>query len=147
MPLIPVAARISACIRGRRPLVPKLHLGTHSSPQLHCPASHPTKNSANVVPKIPLNPSKPPRLPHPVPTRVSTCIPLVLLTFTFFLSPQTAPACGLDWTLPQAHFEGVDDQGYVAYWEKIAQADLGDGLTIPLHIGFNSHREASSPTH
>jgi hypothetical protein len=71
----------------------------------------------------------------------------LLLTFTLFLLPSAlASACGLDWTLPQAHFEGVDEQGYVAYWEKIGQADLGDGLRIPVNIGFNSHRQSASPT-
>jgi hypothetical protein len=71
-------------------------------------------------------------------------LPLTLFLLTFTLSPSRG--CGLDWTLPQAHFEGVDEQGYVSYWEKIGQADLGDGLIIPVHINFNSHREASSPT-
>ena len=53
--------------------------------------------------------------------------------------------CGLDWTLPQAHFDGVEEHGYVAYWEKIGEIDLGDKLVIPVHIGFDSHRETSSP--
>src|SRR5580698_11336101 len=44
------------------------------------------------------------------------------------------------------HFDGVNEQGYVSYWEKIGEADLGDGLVIPLNINFNSHRETSSPT-
>ncbi|HEX4141806.1 MAG TPA: hypothetical protein VHY09_15770, partial [Candidatus Methylacidiphilales bacterium] len=62
-----------------------------------------------------------------------------------FLVPLSALGCGLDWTLPQAHFEGVEEHGYVAYWEKIGEIELGDGVVLPVHIGFNSHREASSP--
>jgi YD repeat-containing protein len=62
------------------------------------------------------------------------------------LAPSLGMGCGLDWTLPQAHFDGVEEHGYVAYWEKIGEADLGDGLVIPVNIGFNSHGEGSSPT-
>jgi hypothetical protein len=53
--------------------------------------------------------------------------------------------CGLDWSLPTNHFDGVEEHGYVSYWEKMGEADLGDGLVIPVNINFNSHREASSP--
>ncbi len=60
------------------------------------------------------------------------------------LLPLGAMGCGLDWSLPQAHFAGVEEHGYVAYWETIAEMDLG-AVVIPVHIGFNSHREASSP--
>jgi hypothetical protein len=62
------------------------------------------------------------------------------------LVPSFATGCGLDWIAPQAHFDGVEEHGYVAYWEKIGEADLDDGLTIPVNIGFNSHCESSSPT-
>ena len=58
--------------------------------------------------------------------------------------PIAAEGCGLDWSLPVAHYEGVEEHGYVAYWEKIGDIDLGSGLVIPVHIGFNSRREASS---
>lgn len=64
----------------------------------------------------------------------------------FALGPSLAMGCGLDWTLPHVHFNGVEEHGYVAYWEKIGEADLGDRLVIPVDINFNSHREASSPT-
>ncbi len=61
------------------------------------------------------------------------------------LGPFFAMGCGLDWTLPQAHFNGVEEHGYVAYWEKIGDVALSDKLTIPVNIGFNSRRETSSP--
>ena len=60
------------------------------------------------------------------------------------LASLSAMGCGLDWTLPRAHFEGVEEHGYVAYWETIGEIDLGDKMVLPVHIGFNSHREASS---
>jgi len=69
---------------------------------------------------------------------------LMLIGIT--LIPSFAMGCGLDWTLPTNHFDGVEEHGYVSYWEKIGEADLGDGLVIPVNINFNSHRESSSPT-
>jgi hypothetical protein len=62
-----------------------------------------------------------------------------------FLAPLPAVSCGLDWTLPQAHFEGVEEHGFVSYWEKIGEIDLGDKVVLPVNIGFNSHREGASP--
>jgi hypothetical protein len=93
-----------------------------------------------------LSRSLPPSVPLPSSVRNFPLCFLCALSWPILFWPITAPACGLDWTLPQAHFEGVDENGYVAYWEKIGQADLGDGLVIPVNIGFNSHRETSSPT-
>jgi hypothetical protein len=61
------------------------------------------------------------------------------------MAPFSVLGCGLDWTLPQAHFDGVEEHGYVAYWEKIGEIDLGEKLVLPVHIGFDSHRETSSP--
>jgi hypothetical protein len=63
----------------------------------------------------------------------------------FWLAPFPVIACGLDWTLPQAHFEGVEEHGFVSYWEKVGEIDLGNKVVLPVNIGFNSHREASSP--
>lgn len=64
---------------------------------------------------------------------------------TIALISPLAAGCGLDWTLPVNHFDGVEEHGYVSYWEKIGEIDLGDGLVIPVNINFNSHREADSP--
>jgi hypothetical protein len=91
-------------------------------------------------------PNLPPSVPLPFSVRnLPSFLPL-LFTLALCLWPFSLPGCGIAWTLPRAHFEGVDEEGYVAYWEKIGEADLGDGLIIPVHIGFNSHRESSSPT-
>lgn len=74
--------------------------------------------------------------------RVTVCA--VMAWAGVFFAARPAQACGLDWTLPQAYFEGVDGNGNVAYWEKIGEIDLGPNEVLPVHIGFNSHREASS---
>jgi hypothetical protein len=71
---------------------------------------------------------------------------IALALIGVLLIPSMAIGCGLDWTLPTNHFDGVEEHGYVSVWEKIGEADLGDGLVIPVNINFNSHREASSPT-
>jgi hypothetical protein len=70
--------------------------------------------------------------------------PVILIAFGW--SSSLAIGCGLGWTLPTSHFNGVEEHGYVSYWEKIGQVDLGDGLIVPININFNSHRESSSPT-
>ncbi len=53
--------------------------------------------------------------------------------------------CGLDWRLPVNHFDGVSAQGYVAYWEKIADLEL-DGMKVPIVIGFRSNMENGTPS-
>jgi hypothetical protein len=70
--------------------------------------------------------------------------PVILIAFGW--SSSLAIGCGLGWTLPTSLFNGVEEHGYVSYWEKIGQVDLGDGLIVPININFNSHRESSSPT-
>lgn len=64
--------------------------------------------------------------------------------FTVVLTSEVL-SCGIDWRLPQSHFEGVDEQGHVLYCEKIGTLDMGDGLDIPLHIMFKSEWMANSP--
>lgn len=71
--------------------------------------------------------------------------PALAAVLAALLAPMTALGCGLDWSLPQAHFEGVEEHGYVAYWETLGEIDLGNKVVIPVHAGFNSHRETSSP--
>ena len=39
-------------------------------------------------------------------------------------SPNTL-GCG-DFSLPQPHFEGVSEAGYVSHWEQVGTLDLGD---------------------
>lgn len=57
----------------------------------------------------------------------------------------SSPGCGISWTVPVTHFDGVDERGYVCYSQRIAEIDLGEGLKLPLIINFRSDRESSSP--
>ena len=55
-------------------------------------------------------------------------------------------ACGGDaWTVPKDHFDGVNQFGYVTFWDKIADVDIGEDQPFPIVIGFQSAREKSSP--
>jgi hypothetical protein len=56
-----------------------------------------------------------------------------------------ASACGIQWNLPQNHFDGIDKDGYISYWEKIGEIDDGRGTRFPLHVNFRSDRELVSP--
>jgi hypothetical protein len=84
------------------------------------------------------------KLMHRVYIRQRACY-AIAAGLALCLVSQAARACGLDWTLPQAHFAGVEEHGYVSYWEKIGEVDLGGNVVLPVYIGFNSRREASSP--
>jgi hypothetical protein len=55
-------------------------------------------------------------------------------------------ACGLWSSPPTNHFDGADEHGYVEYWEKVANVNFGDGLTLPMEIGFRSHYENGAPS-
>jgi YD repeat-containing protein len=65
------------------------------------------------------------------------------------LAAPLARGCGVDWTVPSNHFEGVNAQGYVSYWEKVGEVDFGaqngDPFKLPLIIGFRSDFETVSP--
>lgn len=52
---------------------------------------------------------------------------------------------GFDWRLPLSHFDGVNEQGYVLFCEKIGVLDVGENLQIPIHIMFKSEWMANSP--
>ena len=61
------------------------------------------------------------------------------------LLPDVQGGVGLDWILPQSHFEGVDEQGYVSYSEKIGELDVAKDLQLPIYIVFQSNWMTSSP--
>jgi len=75
--------------------------------------------------------------------RVDICLIGLGATSLFFSGE--ALACGIEWKLPQSHFEGVDEQGHVLYGEKIGALDVGGDLQIPIHIMFKSNWMANSP--
>lgn len=54
-------------------------------------------------------------------------------------------ACGIEWSVPVTHFDGVDSKGHVCYSEKIGEVDVSDGVKLPLIINFRSDREFASP--
>ncbi len=60
-------------------------------------------------------------------------------------SAVSLAGCGGSFDVPKDHFDGVDAFGYVSYWDKIADIDIGEDTPLPLVIGFKSNRETSSP--
>jgi hypothetical protein len=59
-------------------------------------------------------------------------------------SVGAARPCGIDWQVPINHFDGVNEFGKLSYWREIGKMDLGDGLNVPLILGFNPTRRNSS---
>ena len=51
----------------------------------------------------------------------------------------------MDLAPPKNHFDGINEQGNLSYWEKIGDLDIGDGVNFPLIVGFSSGRASSSP--
>jgi len=54
--------------------------------------------------------------------------------------------CGIDWSLPKNHFDGVNEFGFVSIWETLGSIPLGSGLSLPLNANFRSDRSTSSST-
>lgn len=61
------------------------------------------------------------------------------------LAAREARGCGLHWSKPVNHFDGVCEEGYVSHWEDWGTVDFGDGLKLPLIVGFRSDRNTDSP--
>ena len=53
-------------------------------------------------------------------------------------SNMEASACGIDWSKPQTHFDGVDPQGHVMFVDSLGNLTLKDGTTTSLlpHMHF-----------
>lgn len=63
---------------------------------------------------------------------------------------QVLAGCGISWQAPVNHFNGVNEQGFVSYWEELGRLDFGrqgggENLELPVIINFRSNRESSSP--
>ena len=71
---------------------------------------------------------------------------IALLALALGLIVHGAQGCGIDWSLPKNHFDGVNEFGCVSVWENIGNIDIGDGLVLPLNINFRSDRTTSSST-
>ena len=71
---------------------------------------------------------------------------IVLLIFFTCSLAESWSACGINWSLPQNHFENVNPQGKLSWWKDLGQVDAGDGLMLPLHLNFRADRHMQSPT-
>ena len=67
-----------------------------------------------------------------------------LFLFTTLLASSVF-GCGIGWTEPKSHFEGVDYQGHVMQVEKLGDLDAGKGLFLPIFAVFTSHSGNNSP--
>ena len=56
-----------------------------------------------------------------------------------------APGCGINWQKPSNHFDGVNERGFLSYWDEVAELDLGNGFKVPLIVNFRSNRDTVSP--
>ncbi len=60
-------------------------------------------------------------------------------------SVSTAKSCG-DFRKPETHFDGVNEYGFVSYWDQLGEIKLSDGTVLPLIIGFRSDWETLVPS-
>lgn len=60
-------------------------------------------------------------------------------------SVSTAKSCG-DFRKPETHFDGVNEYGFVSYWDQLGEIKLSDGTVLPLIIGFRSDWETLTPS-
>lgn len=60
-------------------------------------------------------------------------------------SVSTAKSCG-DFRKPETHFDGVNEYGFVSYWDQLGEIKLSDGTVLPLIIGFRSDWETLAPS-
>lgn len=58
---------------------------------------------------------------------------------------MSVQACLDPWEMPRNHFDGVNNRGYVDYYVRMGNLDLGEGLMLPLVVNFDSERGSSSP--
>jgi len=66
------------------------------------------------------------------------CVALTVLT-------GQSIGCGISWKAPTNHFDGVNERGFLSYWEQIGEFDFGGALKIPLILNFRSNRDSVSP--
>jgi len=76
---------------------------------------------------------------HSIPTLLLSAIGVAASSAVSFAG------CGGSFDVPKDHFDGVDNFGFVSYWDKIADIDIGEDQPLPLVIGFKSNRDTSSP--
>jgi hypothetical protein len=69
----------------------------------------------------------------------------LLASAVWVLLADWAPACGIAWQKPTNHFDGVNERGFLSYWDQVTDLDLGSGFKVPLIVNFRSNRDAVSP--
>jgi len=69
----------------------------------------------------------------------------ILTVLVVVLCSGWAGACGINWQKPSNHFDGVNERGFLSYWDEVAELDLGNGFKVPLIVNFRSNRDAVSP--
>lgn len=74
--------------------------------------------------------------------KAATTISVTLLVWNSMVC--AAFACGVNWSLPREHFDGVDKNGCVSWWRKIGEIDFGERDVFPLHLRFSSQSQISS---
>lgn len=62
-----------------------------------------------------------------------------------FAASPSAKSCG-DFRKPETHFDGVNEYGFVSYWDQLGEIKLANGSVLPLIIGFRSDWETLSPS-
>lgn len=60
------------------------------------------------------------------------------------LSATFAFSCGVEWKKPKTHFDGVNEYGFVSYWNQVGELTMGKEK-FPLIIGFRSDWQRTSP--
>lgn len=69
------------------------------------------------------------------------------LTTAFFLalaSPSSTQALPVDLSIPPSVFGPTSDLGYGTHWVEMAELDFGQGLALPVRLGFLSGRSETS---
>ncbi len=64
---------------------------------------------------------------------------------TSLATVPSAKSCG-DFRKPETHFDGVNEYGFVSYWDQLGEIKLADGSVLPLIMGFRSDWETLSPS-
>jgi len=71
---------------------------------------------------------------------------ITFLSLALGLGLHGVQGCGIDWSLPKNHFDGVNEFGFVSIWENLGSIALADGVVLPLNANFRSDRASSSST-
>ncbi len=80
-----------------------------------------------------------------IASRVSALSIVAAICASVLLATEQGQACGMSWSEPRSHFEGVDYQGNVMLVERFGEIDAGEGLKFPFFAVFGSNSGNNSP--